>query len=183
MVKHPAHVFCGCLRNKSRSKTKIILVQYICIMWSNNFWSSLFKFNSSNDNSYIWKSYKIFQNSKGKSLSEAFLFAVHGWKMLCTIIVLNARNNFCTQHVLPRFELGIFMYWTCNEFNEQSVVILWVSWCKKDSGSPAARLRFARLSLARLGLNDGAKLWASYKLCFKIFNCPNSYYMLNQFGS
>ena len=23
--------------------------------------------------------------------------------------VLNVRNNFCTQHVLPRFELGIFM--------------------------------------------------------------------------
>ena len=30
--------------------------------------------------------------------------------MLCTKIVLNTRNNFCTQHVLPRFELGIFMY-------------------------------------------------------------------------
>ena len=28
----------------------------------------------------------------------------------------------------------------------------------KDGGSPAARLRFARLTLARLGLNDGAKL-------------------------
>ena len=30
--------------------------------------------------------------------------------MLCTKIVLNIRNNFCTQHVLPRFELEIFMY-------------------------------------------------------------------------
>ena len=29
--------------------------------------------------------------------------------MLCTKIVLNFRNNFFTQHVLPRFELGIFM--------------------------------------------------------------------------
>ena len=28
----------------------------------------------------------------------------------------------------------------------------------KDGGSPAARLWFARLTLARLGLNDGAKL-------------------------
>ena len=28
----------------------------------------------------------------------------------------------------------------------------------EDGGSPAARLRFARLTLARLGLNDGAKL-------------------------
>ena len=31
--------------------------------------------------------------------------------------VLNVRNNFCTQHILPRFELGIFMYWTCNSMN------------------------------------------------------------------
>ena len=45
-----------------------------------------------------------------KSLSEALLFAEHGEKMLCTKIVLNVRNNFCTQHVLPRFEFGIFMY-------------------------------------------------------------------------
>ena len=48
--------------------------------------------------------------STGKSLSEALLFAEHGENMLCTKIVLNARNNFCTQHALPRFELGIFMY-------------------------------------------------------------------------
>ena len=30
---------------------------------------------------------------------------------------MNIRNNFCTHHVLPRFELGIFMYWTCNPMN------------------------------------------------------------------
>ena len=46
----------------------------------------------------------------GKSLSEVLLFAEHGENMLCTKIVLNVRNNFCTQHSLPRFELGIFMY-------------------------------------------------------------------------
>ena len=46
----------------------------------------------------------------GKSLSEALLFAEHGENMVCTKIVLNVRNNFGTQHVLPRFELGIFMY-------------------------------------------------------------------------
>ena len=46
----------------------------------------------------------------GKSLSEALLFAEHGENMLCTEIFLNVRNNFCTQHVLSRFELGIFMY-------------------------------------------------------------------------
>ena len=37
----------------------------------------------------------------------------------------------------------------------------------EDGGSPDARLRFARLTLARLRLNDGAKLWVSFKLCFK----------------
>ena len=47
--------------------------------------------------------------STGKSLSEALLFAEHGENMLCTKIVLNVRHNFCTQYVLPRFELGIFM--------------------------------------------------------------------------
>ena len=52
--------------------------------------------------------------------------------MLCTKIVLNVRNNFCTKRVLPRLELGIFMYWTCNSMNK-SVVILWVSWCKNKS--------------------------------------------------
>ena len=46
----------------------------------------------------------------GKSLSEALLFAEHGENMMCTKIVLNVRNNFCTQHVLPRLELVIFMY-------------------------------------------------------------------------
>ena len=49
-------------------------------------------------------------SNTGKSLSEALLFAEHGENMLCTKIVLNVRNNFCTQHVFPRVELGIFMY-------------------------------------------------------------------------
>ena len=53
---------------------------------------------------------RIFFAITGISLSEALLFAERGENMLCTKIVLNVRNNFCTQHVLPRFELGIFMY-------------------------------------------------------------------------
>jgi hypothetical protein len=53
----------------------------------------------------------------GKSLSEVLLFAKHGENMLCTKIVLTVRNNFCTHYVLPRFELGILMYWTCNSMN------------------------------------------------------------------
>ena len=55
----------------------------------------------------------------GKSLSEALLFAKHRKNKLCTKIVLNVINNFCT-HVLPRFELGIFMYWTCNSMSNLS---------------------------------------------------------------
>ena len=44
--------------------------------------------------------------------------------MLCIEIVSDILNNFCTQHVLPRFELGIFMYvfviqWT-NTYNLSS---------------------------------------------------------------
>ena len=41
--------------------------------------------------------------STGKSLSEAFLFAEHGENLLCTEIVFDIQNNFCTQHVLPMF--------------------------------------------------------------------------------
>ena len=44
----------------------------------------------------------------GKSLSEALLFAEHGENMLCTKIVLNVRNNFCTQHFLLKYDLWNF---------------------------------------------------------------------------
>ena len=44
-----------------------------------------------------------FNEDTGKSLPEALLFAKHGENMLCTEIVLNVKNNFCTQHVLPMF--------------------------------------------------------------------------------
>ena len=57
-----------------------------------------------------WEPLKTLTKVTGKSLSEALLFAEHGENMLCTKIVLNVRNNFCTQHVLSKFELGIFMY-------------------------------------------------------------------------
>jgi len=53
-------------------------------------------------------------------LYEALFFAEHGENMLCTKIVLNVRNNFCTQHVLPRFELAIIMHWTRNIMNNLS---------------------------------------------------------------
>ena len=53
-------------------------------------------------------------------MSEALRFAEHGENMLCAKIVLIGRNNFCTQHVLPRFELGIFIFLTCNSMNNLS---------------------------------------------------------------
>ena len=37
--------------------------------------------------------------------------------MLCTEIVSGIQNSFYTQHILPRFELRIFMFWTCNSMN------------------------------------------------------------------
>ena len=43
-------------------------------------------------------------------MSEALLFAEHGENKLCTKIVLNVRNNFYTQHILPRLKLGVFRY-------------------------------------------------------------------------
>ena len=65
-----------------------------------------------------WRQKKI--GFTGKSLSETLFFAEHGENMLCAKNVLNVKNNFGTQHVLPRFELGIFMYWTCNSMNNLS---------------------------------------------------------------
>ena len=46
----------------------------------------------------------------GRFLSEAPIFAEHGENMLCAKKFLNVRNNFCTQHILPGFELVIFKY-------------------------------------------------------------------------
>ena len=66
---------------------------------------------------FSWIEKKYVYICTGKSLSADLLFAEHGENMLCTKIVLKVRNNFCTQHVLPRFEPGIFMYWTCNSIN------------------------------------------------------------------
>ena len=62
------------------------------------------------EHTYLKKLIKEQSELTGKSLSEALLFAERGENILCTKIVMNVRNNFCTQHVLPRFELGIFMY-------------------------------------------------------------------------
>ena len=54
----------------------------------------------------------------GKSLSEALLFAEHGENMVYKNC--SECQKQCTQHVLPRFELGFLMYWTCNSMNNLS---------------------------------------------------------------
>ena len=54
----------------------------------------------------------------GKSLSEALLLSEHGENKLCTKIVLNVKNNFFTQHVLP-------MFWAWNFHVSIELVIQW----------------------------------------------------------
>ena len=75
---------------------------------------------------------KVF-NVTGKSLSKALIFAstnpqydnrsfielqvqymkIPSSNLGRTWFVSDIHNNFCTQYVLPRFEFGIFMHWTC----------------------------------------------------------------------
>ena len=87
-------------------------------------------------------SYKLF-------LQVNLLFGEHGEYMLCTEIILNVKNNFCTQQVLSMFWNGIFMYWTCNSMNNL------LSYCRlvdakiraSDKGLPVMRLIFSFLFL------------------------------------
>ena len=69
----------------------------------------------------IWKSKKmltVFSPISYKLFLQVnLLFGEHGEYMLCTEIILNVKNNFCTQQVLSMFWNGIFMYWTCNSMN------------------------------------------------------------------
>ena len=86
----------------------------------------------------------FFELRTGKSLSEALIFGStnpqYDDRLLIELhvqymkipssnlertrweqkIVSDFQINFCTQHVLPRFELGIFMYWACNSMNNLS---------------------------------------------------------------
>ena len=56
------------------------------------------------DNQNCFAKMKCFPNQfTGKSLSVSFFFVEHGENMLCTEIVSDIQNNFCTQHVLPMF--------------------------------------------------------------------------------
>ena len=48
---------------------------------------------------------------KGKSLSEALIFAEHGENNVLRTCVLNVRNNCCTQHALS----GLSLEFSCIE--------------------------------------------------------------------
>ena len=52
---------------------------------------------TTNDRKDVFDSLQSLLDDTGKSLSEALLFGEHGENMLCTEIVLNVKNNFCTQ--------------------------------------------------------------------------------------
>ena len=95
-------------------------------------------------------------------MSEALLFAEHWKNMLCTKIVLNVRNNFCTQHDLPRFELKIFMYGTCNSMNNISsycgLVDTRISGSEKDLSVPnLSFIHWVKRSSSRGSTNVFAK--------------------------
>jgi hypothetical protein len=94
----------------------------------------------------------------GKSLSEALLFEEHGENMLCTNIVLNVKNNFCTQHVLPRFEIGIFMYCTCNSMNNLS------SYCGLVDAKKRALTKIY-LYMVILSMNPYEKVGVFFEFC------------------
>ena len=81
-----------------------------------------------------------------------------GDNMLCTEIVFDIRNNLCTQHVLPRFELGIFMYWTCNSMNNLSLYCALVD----------AKIRASDKDLPVLGLTLLIPSW----LVWAEIECP-----------
>ena len=76
-----------------------------------------FKRSSSSNCESIWAKISLVLSLQVNLCQKLFFLQNMGENMLCTKIVLNVRNNFCTQHVLPRFELGNFMYWTCNLMN------------------------------------------------------------------
>ena len=77
---------------------------------------------------YIWSSISKWHSSVNfhdriflqVNLCQKLFFLQNMGKTCCVqkmFWMSETNNNFCTQHVLPRFELGIFMYWTCNSMN------------------------------------------------------------------
>ena len=73
------------------------------IFENNQTFDEIISDNKLEENSNDESTNEDMKSDTGKSLSEALLFAEYGENMLCTEIVLNERNNFCTQHVLPMF--------------------------------------------------------------------------------
>ena len=89
-------------------------------------WPLSFKFQPSTDlPGCIWQPFYHQLSSRSYQKicwkhRQIFVKAFFLQNILSTKIALNVRNNFCTQHVLPMFELGIFMYWNCNSMNNLS---------------------------------------------------------------
>ena len=77
---------------------------------------------------------------------------------MCTEIVSDIQNNFCTQHILPRFELGIFINWTCNSMNNL------LSYC----GLVDAKIRASEIDLPVLFDRDSTRSykWLIYSYCY-----------------
>ena len=91
------------------------------------------------------------RSSTGKSLSEALIFTStnphyedrlfielqvqymnipssgHGENMLCTKIVFDIQNNFCTQHVLPMFskKKSFWQRFTCTKVTKVRLTYSW----------------------------------------------------------
>jgi len=113
------------------SLSKLIVVHNWALFFSVYIFKNSLSWNLQFSVSANMNSFKK-EGTFGKSLSEALIFAENGENMLCTLIVLNVKINFRTQHVLP-------MFWAWNfhvlnlYFNEQYIVILWVSWYKNKS--------------------------------------------------
>ena len=76
------------------------------------FWSK-FSISMTDTGEFLNRIALLILCSTGKSLSEVLLFSEHGENMLCTKIVLNVGNNFCTQHVL--FSPGLSLEFSCIE--------------------------------------------------------------------
>ena len=105
------------------------------------------------------KTVQIFSDT-GRSFSDALLFPEHRKSMLCTKIVLNVRNNFCTQNVLLRFELGIFMCWTWNLMNNLS------SYCGLVDAKirSSDKDRFTCTNSDRIGTHCDMETWPDSRL-------------------
>ena len=78
----------------------------------------------------------------------------------------------CEKQILNITEVSFVEHVNCYTTTEEVCSLVSSNYLlHQDVGSPDARLSFARLMLARLRLNDGAKLWVSQKWGFYKISC------------